>query len=263
MQAASEVCATVREARPPGMAESEWIARLELAACYRLFDHLGWTEMIFNHLTLRLPGEPPSFLINPYGLHYAEVTARNLLRIDVDGRKLDDSPWPANPAGFVIHSAIHRAREDAHCVMHTHTTAGVAVACKEAGLSHDNFYGAQFFGRVAYHDFEGVTTDPGEQARLVASLGGRDVLILRNHGLLVTGASVPEAFRTLWSLQRACEVQLAAGSIAGPDRAVPESVLREIPRQRQAMIAGQSRPGQAMFDAILRRAGIRYEDLCR
>jgi ribulose-5-phosphate 4-epimerase/fuculose-1-phosphate aldolase len=247
--------------RPQGMSGEEWQGRLELAACYRLFDHLGWTEMIFNHLTLRLPGEPASFLINPYGLHYAEVTARNLVRIDVDGRKLDDVPWSVNPAGFVIHSAIHRARPDAHCVMHVHTTAGVAVACKQAGLSFDNFYGAQFFGRVAYHAFEGVTTDAAEQARLIASLGTCDTLILRNHGLLVTGASVPETFRTLWSLQRACEVQLAAGSIAGPDVPVAETVLRAIPGQRQAMIAGQARPGQLMFDASLRRAGIRYEDL--
>jgi ribulose-5-phosphate 4-epimerase/fuculose-1-phosphate aldolase len=251
----------VRRARPQAMDEAEWVARLELAACYRLFDHLGWTEMIFNHLTLRLEGEPPRFLINPYGLHYTEVTARNLVKIDVDGNKAEDVPWPVNPAGFVIHAAIHRVRHDANCVMHTHTTAGVAVACKEAGLSHDNFYGAQFFGRVAYHDFEGVTTDLDEQQRLVASLGARDVLILRNHGLLVTGASVPEAFRTLWSLQRACEVQVAAASIAGPDRHVPESVLRAIPGQRMALIAGQARPGQSMFDASLRRAGIRYEDL--
>ncbi|MFN9771795.1 MAG: class II aldolase/adducin family protein [Burkholderiales bacterium] len=256
-----DMTADVARARPQGMGEAEWTARLELAACYRLFDHLGWTEMIFNHLTLRLPGEPPSFLINPYGLHYAEVTARNLVRIDLDGRKLDDVPWPVNPAGFVIHAAIHRARPDAHCVMHTHTTAGVAVACKASGLSHDNFYGAQFFGNVAYHDFEGVTTDLDEQRRLVASLGAKEVLILRNHGLLVTGGSVPESFRTLWSLQRACEVQLAAASMAGPDVPVPEAVLREIPRQRQAMLAGQARPGQAMFDASLRRAGIRCEEL--
>ena len=256
-----DMTADVKRARPDGMAEAEWQARLELAACYRLFDHLGWTEMIFNHLTLRLPGEPPTFLINPYGLHYVEVTARNLVRIDLDGNKLDAGPWPINPAGFVIHSAIHRARPDAHCVMHTHTTAGVAVACKAAGLSYDNFYGAQFFDAVAYHAFEGVTTDLDEQRRLVGSLGAKEVLILRNHGLLVTGGSVPEAFRTLWSLQRACEVQLAAGSIAGPDVPVPESVLREIPRQRAKMTQGQARPGQSMFDASLRRAGIRYEEL--
>ncbi|MFZ4759928.1 MAG: class II aldolase/adducin family protein [Burkholderiaceae bacterium] len=256
-----DMTADAMHARPSGMDEHEWRARLELAACYRLFDHLGWTEMIFNHLTLRLPGEAPTFLINPYGLHYTEVTARNLVRIDVDGRVLDDGAWPINPAGFVIHAAIHRVRHDAHCVMHTHTTAGVAVACKQSGLSHDNFYGAQFFGRVAYHDFEGVTTDLDEQTRLVASLGDRDVLILRNHGLLVTGGSVPEAFRTLWSLQRACEIQLAAASMAGPDHVVPEAVLRSIPRQQQAMLVGQARPGQAMFDAIVRRAGIRYEDL--
>lgn len=252
---------TVARARPDGMDPQEWEARLELAACYRLFDFLGWTEMIFNHLTLRLPGEEPLFLINPYGLHYAEVTATNLVKIDVQGRKVDDSPWPVNPAGFVIHSAIHAARHDAHCVMHTHTTAGVAVACKKEGLSHDNFYGAQFFGQIAYHDFEGVTTDPDEQQRLLASLGDRSVLILRSHGLLVAGAHVPDTFYTMWSLQRACEVQLAAASMPGPNWPVPESVLRAIPGQRARMNVGSERRGQRMFDGICRRAGIRYEDL--
>lgn len=251
----------VMKARPAGMDEAEWAARLELAACYRLFDHLGWTEMIFNHLTLRVPGPQPLFLINPYGLHYSEVTASNLVKVDLDGRKVDDNPHPINPAGFVIHAAVHRARPDAHCVMHTHTTAGIAVACKAGGLSTDNFYGAQFFGRVAYHDFEGVTTDLAEQERLVASLGNKDVMILRNHGLLVTGPHVPGTYLEMWALQRACEVQLAADSMAGPNQHVPESVLRAIPRQRQAMSVGQARAGERVFQAILRRAGIRLEDV--
>ncbi len=251
----------LRRAQPQDMSDGEWAARLELAACYRLFDHLGWTEMIFNHLTLRVPGVALQFLINPYGLHYAEVTARNLVKIDVDGNKVDRSPWQINPAGFVIHAAIHRARADVHCVMHTHTTAGIAVASKEAGLGHDNFYGAQFFERVAYHDFEGITTDLGEQQRLVGSLGDKPVLILRNHGLLVTGRSVPETFRLLWLLQRACEVQVASAAIPGPDRKVPEAVLRAIPQQQQPMLEGQLRPGQTMFEASLRRAGIRFDDL--
>lgn len=249
--------------RPTGMTVAEWRARLELAACYRLFDFLGWTEMIFNHITLRVDGgsdDNPHYLINPYGLHYTEVNARNLVKLDKLGNKLDDNPHPVNPAGFVIHSAVHGARHDAHCVMHTHTTAGMAVACKEEGLRFDNFYSANCFGRVAYHDFEGISTNTDECPRLVASLGDKEILILRNHGLLVTGNSVPEALHTLWTLQRGCEVQLASDGLRGANRPVPESVLRAIPAQRIPVQLGK-RPGELMFEGILRRAGIRYEDL--
>jgi ribulose-5-phosphate 4-epimerase/fuculose-1-phosphate aldolase len=248
-------------ARPADISAEEWALRLELAACYRLFAHLGWTEMIFNHITLRVPGPEPHFLINPYGLHYSEVTARNLVKIDLAGRVIGESAYPINPAGFVIHAAIHAHRPDAHCVIHTHTTAGIAVACKKDGLAYDNFYSAQFWGRVAYHDFEGVTTDLAEQQRLVASLGQAEVLILRNHGLLVIGPSIPEAFIESWSLQRACEVQLAAGSIPGANVPIAESVLRAIPAQRKPMQAGHVRPYQPVFDAMLRVAGIRLDDL--
>ena len=242
---------------------AEWRLRLELAACYRLFDQLGWCEMIFNHITVRVPGgEPnnPHYLINPFGLHYTEVTASNLIKIDRDGTVLDGSEHPVNPAGFVIHSAIHGARHDAHCVMHTHTTAGMAVACKRDGLRHDNFYSAMFHGQVAYHDFEGVTTDVDECSRLVESLGQRDILILRNHGLLVTGVDIASALRTLWTLQRACEVQQASDAMRGDNHPVAQAVLERIPGQRQPMAVGRH-PGRMMFDASLRRAGIRYEDL--
>ena len=248
-------------ARPADIGADEWALRLELAACYRLFSHLGWTEMIFNHITQRVPGAEPQFLINPYGLHYSEVTARNLVKIDLQGRVIGESAYPINPAGFVIHAAIHANRPDAHCIIHTHTTAGIAVACKKEGLRYDNFYSAQFWGSVAYHDFEGVTTDIAEQERLVASLGKADVMILRSHGLLVIGPSIPEAFIRSWSLQRACEVQLAAGSMPGPNHEIPESVLRAIPEQQKPMRAGHTRPFQPVFDAMLRVAGIRREDL--
>lgn len=256
--------APIRElhvAKPADIDAAEWALRLELAACYRLFAHLGWTEMIFNHITLRVPGDEAHFLINPYGLHYTEVTARNLVKVDLGGRVIGASAYPINPAGFVIHAAIHAHRPDAHCIIHTHTTAGIAVASKKNGLAFDNFYSAQFWGRVAYHDFEGVTTDLGEQQRLVASLGKADVLILRNHGLLVVGPSVPEAFMESWSLQRACEVQVAAGAIPGANLPIPEAVLRAIPAQRKPMQAGHSRPYQPVFDAMLRVAGIRLGDI--
>ncbi|MEZ5653595.1 MAG: class II aldolase/adducin family protein [Burkholderiaceae bacterium] len=249
--------------RPAGMALAEWRARLELAACYRLFDYLGWAEGIYNHLTLRVDGgsaDCPHYLINPFGLHYTEVTARNLVKIDARGDKVGDSDGFVNPAGVVIHSAVHAARPDAHCVMHTHTTAGMAVACKRDGLRYDNFYGALVFGEVAYHDFEGVTTDDHECARLVESLGKRRLLILRNHGLIAVGSDVAHTYAWLWMLQRACEVQAATDAMAGDNVAIDEAVLRGNAAKSQRMSA-QIDPHRMMFDAMLRRAGIRYSAL--
>lgn len=248
-------------ARPENMSQTEWSLRLELAACYRLFDRLGWTTQIYNHISLRVPGPDACFLINPFGLNYDEVTARNLLKVDLDGRKIEPSPYPVNAAGFVIHSAIHAARADAHCIAHTHTTAGMAVACKRDGLRHDNFNSALLYGRVAYHDFEGVTTDVAEKPRLVASLGDKPVLILRNHGLLVVGGSVPEMYATLSTLQKACEVQMATDAMAGPGVPIANAVLAAIPAQNAALARGDGRPGQLVFDAALRRAGVRSADL--
>ncbi len=248
--------------------------RADLAACYRLFDWLGWTELIFNHITVRLPSaanQKPEYLINRFGLHYGEVRPDNLVRIDLDGHSRyrrvggdgsegsegskgsgsdDDSHARVNRAGFVIHSAIHAARDDAHCIMHVHTTAGCAIACKEEGLRHDNFYSAMLFDDVAYHDYEGVTTDLNEQPRLVASLGRRNHLILRNHGLLAVGPDIPTAFNRLWTLQRACEIQLAADSGRGPNRSIPEHILRTVPETR---VAGRSDVNRLIFDAMLRR----------
>lgn len=255
----------IAQDRPPAIEPEEWRLRLELAACYRLFDALGWTEMIYNHITLRVPGPGPQYLINPFGLNYNEVTARNLVKVNLEGDTLDGSRYPVNRAGFIIHSAIHAARADAHCVIHTHTTAGVAVACKDEGLRVDNFYGAMLYGKIAYHEFEGITTDEAEQPRLVASLGDKSVLILRNHGLLVTGAHVPDALLTYWTLQRACEVQLAAASMGGANRAVRPQVYDAIARQMLAMGAvegaGNQRRGQLFFEGALRRSAIRLEDL--
>src|SRR5918996_722869 len=146
------------------MTEAERKARVELAAAYRIFDMLGWVEMIFNHITVRVPGPEVRFLINPFGLHYREVCASSLVLIDIEGNPVRETEWPVNRAGFVVHSAIHGALAHAHCVMHTHTTNGIAVACLEEGLSPDNFYGAMLVGRVAYHEFEGVTVEPGARA---------------------------------------------------------------------------------------------------
>ena len=246
--------------KPEGMAAEEWEGRLELAACYRLFDWLGWTELIFNHITLRVPGPERHYLINPYGLWYSEVTASNLVKVNLAGEVMDGSKYPINAAGFVIHSAIHSARDDAHCVIHTHTNSGMAVSCKQGGLRHDNFYSAILAGDVAYHDFEGVTTNIAEQPRLIASLGTKRILILRNHGLLATGSCVTDAFQNYWIAQRACDVQMATDAMDGANIPVPQSVLDAIPEQRR-MFSGGKRPGGLAFDGALRRANIRYEDL--
>ncbi|MCW5625439.1 MAG: class II aldolase/adducin family protein [Burkholderiales bacterium] len=210
----------------PSAPDQEQALRVELAACYRIFAMLGWTELIYNHITVRIPGPERHFLINPFGLHYTEVTASNLVRIDLEGRIVGESHWPVNPAGFTLHSAIHSGIPDAHCVMHTHTTAGCAVAGSRSGLSMDNFYSASLHGRVAYHDFEGITVHADEGPRVVRSIGTAPAVILRNHGLLSWGATIPQAFTFLWTLQRACEIQVA-GAALGPTIPVSEEIQRK------------------------------------
>jgi ribulose-5-phosphate 4-epimerase/fuculose-1-phosphate aldolase len=233
----------------------EWQTRLELAACYRVFALLGWTEMIYNHITLRLPesvtGGEKHFLINPFGLHYSEVTASNLVKINLQGEVLDGSPYKVNPAGFVVHATLHGAMEGAHCVMHTHTTAGVAVACLKDGLSPSNFYAAQLHGMVAYHDFEGITIHGEEGPRVLQSIGHKPAVILRNHGLLSWGQSLPQTFAILWTLQRACEIQLATQSMGAPIL-VPEAIAAKCTRD-----ALQFNPhhgaGKDVFEALVRQ----------
>ena len=240
--------------RPADMSPAEWRLRLELAACYRVFDALGWTELVFNHITLRVPGTPDTFLINPFGLNYNEVTARNLVRIQLDGSPAEPTVHPVNRAGFVIHSAIHGARHDAHCVMHMHTTAGIAIACKQAGLGHDDFYGAELFGDVAYHDFEGITVHEGEGPRLVASLGDKRIMILRNHGLLGTGCNVFNAFRWMWTLQRACEVQVMADSLRGANIPLSDPIRQACARDAAAF-EPRDQLERMLFWSVLRKAG--------
>ena len=246
--------------KPAAMGTGEWQTRLELAALYRAFDWLGWTESIYNHITARVIGAERGYLINPYGLNYNEVTATNLVKVNLAGEAVDGSRYPVNIAGFVIHSALHAARDDAHCIIHTHTTAGSAVATKKEGLRYDNFYSAALYGQVAYHDFEGVTTDTGEQPRLVKSLGSKSILILRNHGLLVACGSIAEAFMVYWTLQRACEIQVATDGMRGDNLPIAQRVLDGTPARAAAFRSGP-RPGGLPFDALLRRAGIRYEEI--
>jgi ribulose-5-phosphate 4-epimerase/fuculose-1-phosphate aldolase len=236
---------TARKPRELPVSEAEHAARVQLAACYRVFNHLGWVEMIFNHITLRVPGPEKLFLINPFGLHYSEITASSLVLIDIEGNPVRETSWPVNRAGFVIHSAIHAAIPEAHCIMHTHTTTGMAVASLKDGLSSTNFYAAQLYGGVAYHDFEGITVEENEKQRLVASIGAKRAVILRNHGLL---AWVPEAYMTLWTLQRACDVQIAA-SAAGPLNPIRDEVFAQTVRESGP---GEKRTCDDVFAAMQR-----------
>lgn len=233
------------------MSASEWEARQQLAACYRVFDMLGWSEMIYNHITVKLEDEDGAFLINPFGLHFSEVTASSLVKIDIDGNKLDDSPYPVNRAGFVQHALFHRHLPDAHCIMHTHTTAGMAVSSVEGGLQPVNFYACNFAGQIAYHDFEGVTVRDEEGERLLAHLGNKRAMLLKNHGILVMGKTLPEAFIKHWSLQRACEIQVATMSMGKP-LVVADEVIA-VHQRDLYMAQASAKPGEADFAAMVRK----------
>jgi ribulose-5-phosphate 4-epimerase/fuculose-1-phosphate aldolase len=239
---------------PLGCPAEEWKARQDLAACYRIFHLMGWTELIYNHISLRVPGrgdgEDKQFLINPFGLHYSEVKASNLVKVDIAGRVLTDGPYRFNAAGFAPHAALHAHQPNAHCVMHTHTTAGMAVAGSARGLSISNFYAAQLGGRVAYHDFEGITVHADEGARLVKNIGDKPAVILRNHGLLAWGPSIALTFYTLWILQRACEIQ-CAGAALGPVIEIPEDIQRKCQRDA-AVVNTHPDFGRENFDAMVR-----------
>jgi ribulose-5-phosphate 4-epimerase/fuculose-1-phosphate aldolase len=237
-----------RPTRDLPMTQEESAARVQLAAAYRIFDMLGWDQLIFNHITLRVPGPDHRFLINPFGLHYSEITASSLLLIDLEGNSLRESKWPVNRAGYVIHSALHESQPEAHCVMHTHTTTGMAVACLKDGLSPHNFYGAMLQGQVAYHDFEGISVEPGEKERLVKDIGDKRAVILRNHGLLAWGRDVAQAFLTLWTLQRACDVQIAATAAGALYPVTPQAIATSVRESGQ----GEKRTCDDVFAAMQR-----------
>jgi ribulose-5-phosphate 4-epimerase/fuculose-1-phosphate aldolase len=236
--------------RPARFSPEEWQARVQLAAAYRIFDHMGWSELIYNHISLRVPGEDGHYLINPFGLHYSEVTASNLVKVNTAGEIVGHSDWPINPAGITFHGAIHATLPEAHCVMHVHTTPTLAVCCLDEGLSFTNFYAAQLWGKVAYHDFEGITVRADEGARILASAAGKPVLLLRNHGPVVIGHSLPQAFSLMWLVQRACEVQLASQG-KGALRPIPEPVLQACVRD-SLNFNPQYGTGQDAFAALQR-----------
>jgi ribulose-5-phosphate 4-epimerase/fuculose-1-phosphate aldolase len=224
----------------------EWQARVDLAATYRLVAHYGWDDMIFTHISARVPGPEHHFLINPYGLLFEEITASSLVKIDVDGNKVVDSPYPVNPAGFTIHSAIHMNREDAHCVIHLHTTDGIAVSAQEQGLLPLDQHAMMVSGDIAYHDYEGIALDLDERERLVKDIGDKNVMILRNHGTLSVGNTCADAFLRIYYLERACSMQVRA--LAGgvkwnrANQGVPETTAMQGKMALSGMVGGLAWP---------------------
>jgi ribulose-5-phosphate 4-epimerase/fuculose-1-phosphate aldolase len=220
------------------VSEEEWRTRVDLAAAYRLVALYGWDDLVFTHLSARVPGPDHHFLINPYGLMFDEITASSLVKVDLHGRIVMESPYQINPAGFTIHGAIHEVREDALCVMHTHTIYGIAVSAQEQGLLPISQQSLFPLASIAYHDYEGLALNEAEKPRLVADLGNRNSLILRNHGLLTVGRSAAEAFLSLYSLQRACEIQILAQSGGGRLVNIAEPILAGITKQVEAVTRG-------------------------
>jgi ribulose-5-phosphate 4-epimerase/fuculose-1-phosphate aldolase len=235
----------------PANAEERRLRR-ELTDFYHLVEFMGWSELIFNHISVRLPGAEHHYLVNPFGLNYDEITPDNLLKVGVDGRLVEPARYEANPAGFALHGAIHQARADVACVAHTHTTAVSAVAMKRGGFDHGNFYGAQFFGRVGYHDFEGITLYAEERERMLASLGDKHVLVLRNHGVAVCERDIPVTFMLLWTVQRAAEIQCRSSAMAGEDVPLTESVQRRC-RDVVLDLGAGIKVARLLFDATVRR----------
>jgi ribulose-5-phosphate 4-epimerase/fuculose-1-phosphate aldolase len=232
----------------------EWELRVQLAAAYRLIDHFGWSELIWTHTTVRVPGAEHHFLINPYGYRFDEVCASNLVKVDLHGLIIGDTRQEINPAGFVIHSAIHMARRDVRCIMHTHTVAGMAVAALDCGLLPIGMYALGYYESVGYHDFEGPSLELGERERLASNLADKHVFIMRNHGLLTCGDSVAQAFVRMYRLERACQVQLAAQA-TGAGLVVPPLAVRQVSRERSDDFLGDkgySRARNPEFAAMLR-----------
>lgn len=197
------------------VSEEEWQTRVNLAACYRLIAMFGWDDLIFTHISARVPGPEDHFLINAYGLLFEEMTASSLVKVDLGGEIVQDSPYFINPAGFTIHSAVHAAREDAGCVLHTHTRAGVAVSAQKEGLLPISQIAAVASSALSYHDYEGIALNEEEKPRLVADLGDNNFLILRNHGLLTVGETIPDAFLYMYALETACQIQIGAQAGGG------------------------------------------------
>jgi ribulose-5-phosphate 4-epimerase/fuculose-1-phosphate aldolase len=243
-------------AKPAGVAPEEWAVRVDLAACYRLIAHFGWDDLVLTHNSARVPGHEDQFLINPMGLMFDEITASNLLKVDLDGNLVEPSDYQPNHAGYVIHSAVYLGRPDVHCVVHTHTEADIAVGALEEGLLPLSQWAMRFYNRLGYHDYEGVSLDLDERERLQQSLGRHPVLVLRNHGLLATGRNVAEAFSLTYHFERsaAAQLKIQAAAASGGKIVVPPAETRE--RQAALFDSSNSRPlqGQHEWPALLRLA---------
>jgi ribulose-5-phosphate 4-epimerase/fuculose-1-phosphate aldolase len=237
---------------PPHWSADERAVRTDLAAAYRLVAHFGWDDLIFTHLSARVPGPEHHFLINPYGMMFEEITASSLVKIDLEGKIVEESPYSVNGAGFTIHSAVHAAREDAHCVMHLHTVAGVAVSAHAEGLLPLNQTAMIVRDDLAFHEYEGIALDLAERPRLVADLGEKSAMLLWNHGTLTLGTSVAQAFLTMYFLERACAMQVA--SLSGGAK------LHYPAQDVQELVARQARFGKGMVDDMAWQALLRKLD---
>ena len=231
----------------------EWAVRVDLAAAYRLVADFGWSDLVFTHISARVPGTKDAFLINPYGVFFDEITASSLVKVDQDGNKLEESPFPVNPAGFVIHSAIHAARHDALCVLHTHTVNGVAVSTQKAGLLPISQHSLSVIPSLGYHDFEGPALNDDEKPRLVNDLGSHQHLILRNHGLLTVGETIADAFIAMYYLETSCAIQTRAQA-GGELVPLQKSLVDNAYTQMMTSSRGRARTrGGLVWPGLLRR----------
>jgi len=233
------------------VSEQEWQLRVDLAAAYRLVALHGWDDLVFTHISARIPGDEHHFLINPYGMMFEEITASSLVRIDQEGNKVDPDDFDINPAGFTIHSAIHAVREDAACVMHLHTADGIAVSAQRDGLLPLSQQSLFALASLSYHDYEGVALREDEKARLQRDLGGANFMILRNHGLLTTGTSIADAFLAMYILQTSCQIQIKALSGDRPLTPIPAGIVDTIKQQAEQVTKGLG--GKLAWPGLLRK----------
>ena len=229
----------------------EWQLRIDLAACYRIIAMYGWDDLVFTHISARVPGPDDHFLINAYGLLFEEMTASSLVKVDLEGQKVLDTPHMVNPAGFLIHSAVHAARPDVGCVLHTHTRAGIAISVQPEGLLPLSQIALFPYASLGYHDYEGIALRDEEKPRLVADLGDNNALILRNHGLLTTGASVPDAFVMMYALETACQIQMLAQTTGNELIHVPQPIVNGIRDQVEEVTKGLG--GSLVWPGLLRK----------
>lgn len=241
---------TVPASHPSRHSTEEWAVRVDLAAAYRLVAHFHWDDLVFTHISARVP-RTEHFLINPYGMLFDEITASSLVKVDHHGNKVEDTPWPVNPAGFTIHSAVHASRPDVQCVLHTHSIDGIAVSAQKGGVLPLSQQSIFVLSSLGYHDYEGVALVEDEKPRLVADLGQNNFLMLRNHGLLTVGGSVAEAFLAMYLFQAVCAIQVRAQAGGGELLAIDPSIIATAGEQQRAVTRGQG--AHLVWPGLLRR----------